>query len=654
MLLLLLRTAILSAIAVPTALLSAAVLLPAFALPEMGQSVLQQGSRWTAPAVPRQVLLIDLSPVLGPSLEAEALKQGEQPAPVLDDLATLNAVSEGESMSERLAPSAVATPWIASSSDEQEAVAERALQFQAQVRQPSPVPANGLRSQPLQQPRPALRTDNAPFPSLGQPQLDRQLRRYLTYLETIGRPDIVIVGGQGATQGVDPLALQASLSDRGYDDLNVFNWGLSNSSAQTTEWLLTELLTVQQLPKLVIWAEASPAFNGDLPDLAFARIQASPGQRLLAEGGRPQIAAAEQASARRLRQILSDPIQPDLPEAVVTLARSLPSQLQDTSVAQPSGQRSPAESARAKSNIKPDAGVNGKVNARSATGPTAIAQAPPVLIEPAVRVLPILRPQPPLPAAPAASAADGLLNRGNRRELGSSSANGFRLVNWCRNTNGPCQPADNQSPSALIQSAAPAWLRQTQAAQERLRRGASPSPQLPSSAAPLTARRSQASVAVPPLAPLVLPAWPQSQASRQFLQAVGFESVEQRLTPRSASRLGDRNTPRTFSLQGDPNRALHRLAQFSQQQDMAIAVVPLPLSRQSLSGERYRQEQSFRTYLKVAAQMTPLSLIELPGKAQVWQDELFAQPDHLNRYGAAVLAWQIGQSIDSQLLRHLQ
>jgi len=138
------------------------------------------------------------------------------------------------------------------------------------------------------------------------------------------------------------------------------------------------------------------------------------------------------------------------------------------------------------------------------------------------------------------------------------------------------------------------------------------------------------------------------------LQAVGFQPVEQRLTPSSANRLGDRDTPRTFSLQGNPNRALHRLAQFSQQQDMAIAVVPLPLSRQSLNSERYRQEQSFRTYLNVAAQMTPLSLIELPGKAQVWQDELFAEPDRLNRYGAAVLAWQIGQSIDSQLLRHLK
>ena len=49
------------------------------------------------------------------------------------------------------------------------------------------------------------------FPSLGTGILDEQLRLYLSYLEAVGTPDILIVGSSRALQGLDPQLLQTTL-----------------------------------------------------------------------------------------------------------------------------------------------------------------------------------------------------------------------------------------------------------------------------------------------------------------------------------------------------------------------------------------------------------------------------------------------------------
>ncbi len=640
-------------------------------------------------AVPRQVLLIDLNPVL----DFEVLGEWNQFSEPLDDPALLDvapieatsfdvmpvapaaasafepamrsvvlppravrsaSVDRGPSRLPRLEAAAPNASASSGASPFAEALAPRPAELsrsRASVSRGALLvqPKTQLQSQPPSQPQsqPPLQQWDAPFPSLGQPQLDRQLRRYLAYLDTVGQPDILIVGGQGAAQGVDPLTLQESLSDRGHEELKVFNWGLSNSSAQTVEWLMTELLTSQQLPKLVVWADTSVALNGGRQDLTFGKIQASPGHRFLARGLHPQLSEQEKGIAHKLGTILSNPISHTLPASLVALASS------------------PLDgSSQIKVNAKPNLSKM-HLNAAGAaaadvtrTDSAVIAQAAPILVDSRSRLLPILMPQKPLPVAPASSASHGLASS----TAVQSEASGFRLVNWCRNASGPCPPQEGQSPSAFVQSAAPAWLRQIQAAEaaQKASQQAAQSSRLPAShSATIQARLNQTSVASPAAPGLMLPDWPQNPASKRFLQAMGFQSVDQRLEASQPGQpiplRGDQDRDyRNFSLQGSQNRALHRLLQFGQKEGLAIAFVQLPLSQQYLDIERHRREQSFRTYLDVAAQVTPLSLVELPGEKLVWNDALFAQPHRLNRYGAAALSWQIGQALDGKLLRTLR
>lgn len=564
--------------------------------------------------VPRQVLLIDLNPVLdfGTSLEQDLSTPGETQL-------NFSAVQSAGSVSLHHG-TAGASPFAAALAPRPSELARVSAVMGRKVS-----PDRSLIQPPIAEPLIAELAEvqprqwQAPYPSLGQLQLDRQLRRYLAYLDTVGQPDILIVGGQGAAQGVDPLALQDSLGDRGYGDLKVFNWGISQASAQTVEWLLTELLTPQQLPKLVVWAETSVALNGSRQDTGFAKISASPGQRFLQRGLLPQLAAQEKSLAQQLGQILSRPIERPLPAGVLSLTQS------------PSGVTPQVEAkavAVTKQELKPEVS--------EAPVASRIAQSASVQGHSPIRALPLLKPQAFVSTTPVRAAVG---------ETGETS--GFRLVNWCRNTQGPCQTQDGQS-AALVQ-AAPAWLQQVQADQTARRANRGPSP---------VRRLQNSTVASAPLPSITLPNWPQSQASQRFLQAMGFQSVSQRLGVTQPSGRPwlrgdqDRNY-RNFSLQGEQNRALHRLVKFGQQQEMAIAFVQLPLSQQYLDIERRSREEAFRTYLDVAAQMTPLNLVALPDEGLPWNEALFARPHHLNRYGAAVLSWQIGQSLDEQLLKAL-
>lgn len=127
------------------------------------------------------------------------------------------------------------------------------------------------------------------FPTLNSEQLDRQLQRYLRYYAEFGAPDILIIGSSRAFQGVDPIALERTLSARGYQGLKIYNFGINGATAQVEDWLIRQLLRPEQLPRLIIWADNSRAFNEGRVDQTFANIQASAGQKHLAAGQFPPL-----------------------------------------------------------------------------------------------------------------------------------------------------------------------------------------------------------------------------------------------------------------------------------------------------------------------------------------------------------------------------
>lgn len=133
----------------------------------------------------------------------------------------------------------------------------------------------------------AARTTN---PSFNNRLLDEKLALYQQQLEQGGAaPDILIVGSSRAMRGIDPEVLQAYLPaqlkrDR---DLTIFNFGVNGATAQVVELLLGQILTPDQLPKLVIWADGARAFNSGRPDRTFDAIQDSVGYTQLEAGQFP-------------------------------------------------------------------------------------------------------------------------------------------------------------------------------------------------------------------------------------------------------------------------------------------------------------------------------------------------------------------------------
>ncbi|MDY6806286.1 MAG: hypothetical protein SXA11_21115 [Cyanobacteriota bacterium] len=133
----------------------------------------------------------------------------------------------------------------------------------------------------------------AQIPSFNSDLLDRQLELYLSYIETIGTPDVLIVGSSRAVQGVDPAQMQQVLAARGLSGLKIFNFGINGATAQVVDFQLRKLLTPDQLPKLIIWADGVRAFNNARVDKTYNAIASSEGSRLLAAGVRPQLPSSE-------------------------------------------------------------------------------------------------------------------------------------------------------------------------------------------------------------------------------------------------------------------------------------------------------------------------------------------------------------------------
>ncbi|NES17437.1 MAG: hypothetical protein F6K41_00270 [Symploca sp. SIO3E6] len=135
-----------------------------------------------------------------------------------------------------------------------------------------------------------LATARSPNPSLNNPLLDQKLALYQQRLLKGSPPDILIVGSSRALRGVDPQALEDALAAQGYpNDIEVFNFGINGATAQVVDLMTRRLLTPEQLPKLIIWADGARAFNSGRVDKTYNAIATSVGYQHLAEGTFPNL-----------------------------------------------------------------------------------------------------------------------------------------------------------------------------------------------------------------------------------------------------------------------------------------------------------------------------------------------------------------------------
>ncbi|WP_353931404.1 DUF1574 domain-containing protein [Okeanomitos corallinicola TIOX110] len=153
-------------------------------------------------------------------------------------------------------------------------------------------PSENLQAAPLKQKASAtaiLLAARSQMPSFNARQLDEQLALYQQRLATTGKvPEVLVIGSSRALRGVDPVALSQSLATQGYGKIDVFNFGINGATAQVVEFIISRVLEQSELPKLIIWADGSRAFNGGREDITFNSIAASQGyQEVLKKATKP-------------------------------------------------------------------------------------------------------------------------------------------------------------------------------------------------------------------------------------------------------------------------------------------------------------------------------------------------------------------------------
>ncbi|MGK7926070.1 MAG: D-alanyl-lipoteichoic acid biosynthesis protein DltD [Spirulina sp.] len=154
-----------------------------------------------------------------------------------------------------------------------------------------------------------------PNSSFNNALLDEKLALYRERVKRWGTPDILIVGSSRALRGIDPTVLQKELitshpspvtghqllTNNGSTErspnvqqpttnnqqqitnnkIDIFNFGINGATAQVVHLLLGQILTTEELPKLIIWADGARAFNSGREDLTYEAIASSEGFRQL-------------------------------------------------------------------------------------------------------------------------------------------------------------------------------------------------------------------------------------------------------------------------------------------------------------------------------------------------------------------------------------
>ncbi|MBO1068841.1 MAG: DUF1574 domain-containing protein [Dolichospermum sp. DEX189] len=132
------------------------------------------------------------------------------------------------------------------------------------------------------------------IPTFNARQLDEQLALYKQRLATKKRPpDVLIVGSSRALRGVDPVALSKALSSQDHSNIDIFNFGINGATAQVVDVLIRQVLEPQELPKIILWADGSRAFNNGREDITFNAIESSPGYKQILQKSPTKVKANE-------------------------------------------------------------------------------------------------------------------------------------------------------------------------------------------------------------------------------------------------------------------------------------------------------------------------------------------------------------------------
>ncbi|MGK7925387.1 MAG: hypothetical protein AB4290_09095 [Spirulina sp.] len=131
-----------------------------------------------------------------------------------------------------------------------------------------------------------------PFTSFNNQILNEKLWLFLSYRAALKTPDLLIVGSSRALQGVDPVSLERTLISRDHAGIEVFNLGINGATAKVVDVVIREILTPEQLPDLMIWADGVRAFNSGRKDLTYNAIASSSGYQELLQGKRPTLPVA--------------------------------------------------------------------------------------------------------------------------------------------------------------------------------------------------------------------------------------------------------------------------------------------------------------------------------------------------------------------------
>lgn len=131
-------------------------------------------------------------------------------------------------------------------------------------------------------------------PSFNSRQLDEQLALYKQHLATKNRPpDVLIIGSSRALRGVDPVALSKALVSQNHSHIDIFNFGINGATAQVVDVLIRQVLAPEELPKLILWADGSRAFNNGREDITFNAIQTSPAYKQILQKAQTKVKAHE-------------------------------------------------------------------------------------------------------------------------------------------------------------------------------------------------------------------------------------------------------------------------------------------------------------------------------------------------------------------------
>ncbi|ANV90418.1 SGNH/GDSL hydrolase family protein [Picosynechococcus sp. PCC 8807] len=146
----------------------------------------------------------------------------------------------------------------------------------------------------------------SPYPSFDNPLLDEKLALYQERIAKNGVPDVLIIGSSRALRGLDPLALQMALTEKGHPPLDIFNFGINGATVQIFDLLLRQILPPEQLPQLIILADGARAFNSGRQDLTYELMTRSPGFQALEAGTFSQLLSQDIPKHQAITSVIPD------------------------------------------------------------------------------------------------------------------------------------------------------------------------------------------------------------------------------------------------------------------------------------------------------------------------------------------------------------